>query len=134
MKKILVPLLLLYLSSPTADAWAEPLKLPDEDLQAVTGGLLDLYFVMPITIVNSTNTTLAGTGGDGIASAVGNSNVNVSTNVVLNSIDVLLTPISGNPAAAGGDASLAQMPVWVPWKQELRPLGIVGGMLAAFLQ
>jgi short subunit fatty acids transporter len=134
MKRILVPLLLLYLATPPAGALADPIKLPDEDLQAVTGGLLDLYFVMPITIVNSTNTTLAGTGGDGIASAVGNSNVTVSTNVVLNSIDVLLAPISSNPAASGGDASLAQMPVWVPWKQELRPLGIVGGMLAAFLQ
>jgi hypothetical protein len=63
MKKVLVPLLLLYLSSPTADAWAEPLKLPDEDLQAVSGGLLDLYFVMPITIVHSSNTTVAETGG-----------------------------------------------------------------------
>jgi short subunit fatty acids transporter len=134
MKKVLVPLLLLYLSSPTADAWADPLKLPDEDLQAVSGGLLDLYFVMPITIVHSSNTTVAETGGDGLATAIGNSSVNVSTNVVLNSIDVLLSPISGNPAATGSDASLAQMPVWVPWKQELRPLGIVGGMLAAFLQ
>lgn len=136
MKRILLPVL-LFLAVPPELASAQPVKLPADQLQEVTGGLLDLYFVMPVTIVHGTNTTLAdasrAAAGAG-AQAAGSSNINVHTDVRINSIDVFLNqnPALAGNGPAGAGANLSQMPVWVPWKQELRPLWFVGDMLAAF--
>lgn len=123
---------------------AGPQPLSDDDLGEVTGGLFDVYVVMPVVVVHNNNNAVAtGIHSQNVsADAVANVSVNPVINmhptdqvgsmgpVVLNA--PLAGPIIGPnvfaPAVAGSSATTEAMsaaPIWVPWAAELRgSLGI----------
>ena len=59
MKKLVSFAVLLCVPLSLDLAWAEPRAMPAEELAAVTGGLLDFYYISPVVVVSSTNTTQA---------------------------------------------------------------------------
>lgn len=119
---------------------ADPKPLSDEDLGDVTGGLFDVYVVMPVVVVHNNN--------NAVATGVHSQNVsadavaNVSVNPVINMHPtdqvgsmgpvVLNAPLAGSimgpnvlaPALAGASSAATEAvsaaPVWVPWAAELR--------------
>ncbi len=120
---------------------AEPRPLSDSDLGEVTGGLFDVYVVMPVVVVHNNNNAVAtGVNSQNIsADAVANINVDTiinmqPTNQVGSMGPVFLNgPLAGAiggptvfaPSQTGspfaGNAAGAPMPpVWVPWAAELR--------------
>jgi hypothetical protein len=129
MKRLLSFAVLLYVPCSSDLAWAEPRQMLAEDLAAITGGLLDFYYIAPVVVVSSTNSTQAGASQNSAAQAASTSTINVVTNINLTSITGL---VNQQQPAAGGVHSLpnVQMPVWVPWQQQLRPLGSLLGTLA----
>jgi hypothetical protein len=127
--KTLVPFALLLCMPLSPDfAWAEPRPMPAEELADVTGGLLDFYHISPVVVVSSNNSTQAGASHYSGAQASSAPTINVATTVNLTSITGLTT--FQQPSASGNDAPPSmQMPVWVPWQQQLRPLGALLGPL-----
>jgi len=118
---------------------ADPKPLSDDDLGKVTGGLFDVYVVMPVVVVHNNNNAVAtGIHSQNVsADAVANVSVNPVINmhptdqvgsmgpVVLNA--PLAGPIVGPnvfaPAIAGASAAteaVSAAPMWVPWAAELR--------------
>jgi hypothetical protein len=129
MKKLLSFALLLCVPLSSDLAWAEPRHMAAEELAAVTAGLLDFYYIAPVVVVSSNNSTQAGARRYSSAQASSAPTINVATNVNLTSVTGLIMP--QQPAVGGnGTRPSVQMPVWVPWQQQLRPLGALLGTLA----
>jgi len=119
---------------------ADPQPLSDDDLGDITGGLFDVYVVMPVVVVHNNNNAVAtGVHSQNVsADAVANVSVNPVINmhptdqvgsmgpVVLNA--PLAGPIVGPnvlaPAIAGASSAATEAvstaPIWVPWAAELR--------------
>jgi hypothetical protein len=135
------PLLLAAVLFCPAIGLAEPRPLSDSDLGSVTGGLFDVYVVMPVVVVHNNNSAVA-TGvhsqnisADAVANIDVDTNINMQpTNQVGSMGPVFLDgPLAGSidgptvfaPSQVGspfaGNAAGAPMPpVWVPWAAELR--------------
>jgi hypothetical protein len=120
---------------------AEPQPLSDTDLGDVTGGLFDVYVVMPVVVVHNNNNAVAtGVNAQDIsADSVANVNVDTVINlqptsqvgnmgpVVLDSplagsvsSPVVISPTQTGAFFAGDEARMPTPPVWVPWAAELR--------------
>jgi hypothetical protein len=127
MKKIVPFAFLLCMPLSPDFAWAEPRPMPAEELADVTGGLLDFYYISPVVVVSSNNSTQAGASHYSGAQASSAPTINVATTVNLTSITGLTT--FQQPGADSNGAPSMQMPVWVPWQQQLRPLGALLGPL-----
>ncbi len=118
---------------------AEPKPLDDAALGEVTGGLFDVYVVMPVVVVHNNNNAVATGVHSQNVSANAVANVAVSPVINIEPTDMIGTmapvvvnaPLVGGIAgpeviapAIGGSAAAAEvisaMPIWVPWAAELR--------------
>ncbi len=118
---------------------AEPRPLNDEALGEVTGGLFDVYVVMPVVVVHNNNNAVA-TGihsqnvtADAVANVAVNPVINIEPTDMIGTMApvVVNAPLVGGIAgpeviapAIGGSAVAAEVinavPTWVPWAAELR--------------
>lgn len=137
----ILPLLLATVLFWPVTGFAEPRPLSDSDLGEVTGGLFDVYVVMPVVVVHNNNNAIATGVHSQNISADAMANINVDTNINMQPTNqvgsmgpvFLSGPLAGSiggpavfaPAQLGspfaGDAAGTSMPpVWVPWAAELR--------------
>jgi hypothetical protein len=118
---------------------AEPKPLSDAALGEVTGGLFDVYLVMPVIVVHNNNNAVAtGIHSQNIsANAVANVAVNPVFNIQPTDMIGTMAPVVLNAPLAGGIAgpnviapafagsavaaeAIRVAPTWVPWAAELR--------------
>lgn len=129
MRAILAAVLMAATLHPLITARAEPRVLADAELGRVAAGLFDTYLVMPVIVVDNRNTSTTTAVGSSNVSSTAISNVNVNNVIALSPTDTVtqlpaagLTTTGHVPALAPPAAAPAQLPVWVPWAAELRPL------------
>ena len=118
---------------------ADPKPLSDDDLGDVTGGLFDVYVVMPVVVVHNNNNAVAtgihsqNVSADAVANVSVNPVINMHPTDQVGSMGpvVLNAPLAGSivgpnvfaPAIAGASAAteaVSAAPMWVPWAAELR--------------
>jgi hypothetical protein len=99
-----ISLSVAVLAAMATGAAAEPKKLLDSELAGVTGGLYDIVFIVPVTVVNNSSESAAvGLHTDGVASRA-QSNVTVNNAIRIDQdteLGTLSLPASGVFADAG---------------------------------
>ncbi|MEZ5865979.1 MAG: hypothetical protein R3D25_18610 [Geminicoccaceae bacterium] len=136
---LVVPGLLAQVTVLSKAAHAEPKPLDDKALGEVTGGLFDVYVVMPVVVVNNNNNAIA-TGvnsqnitADAVANVAVNPVINIQPTDMIGTMapvvisaplaggivgpDVIVPAITGSPLAT---KAISATPTWVPWAAELR--------------
>lgn len=98
---------------------AEPERMDEHALAATKGGFLDFYMIMPTLVVRQQQ--IAGGTGAGTLETRQQADVVYQSEINVTSSEGQATMVS-ETTTNGVVAPPIHQPVWVPWKQELRPL------------